>query len=363
MHSSAVRSCCALVVAALAGAAATSAAAVEFKPTASLMADGTWIDGDTTPDEDYVRMRRARVGFDLGTKGQWLFRVEHDLTDRSAPEVSLQLTLAEGDTLWLGQFKQPFLLEDAMSDRQTPFLEPALSGAFVLSRRLGVGFQRVRNDWTWTTAALGQRLDGTQERVGVATRATRVVWRDGDAFLHLGGSAALEATEHGAFSVSSRPESYFASRTLVSTGALPGTDRVGRLGAELLWIDGPTSFQAEVAALRATRETAADFTGTTASAVVGWSPTGHARGYARGAVGSPAAAAEGGVWELFARASWIDLDDGVVRGGDAHNLSLGAVWYPMPRVRVMGNWIVANSDRRGVAYDPTVFALRLQYVY
>lgn len=352
-----------LTVLSLGAAFAAPASAVDFKPTASLMADGTWIDGDTAGDEDSWRMRRARVGFDLGTKGAWLFRVEHDLTDRSAPEVSLQLTLAEGDTLWLGQFKQPFLLEDAMSDRQTPFLEPALSGAFVLGRRLGVGFQRVRTDWTWTTSALGQRLDGTQERVGLATRATRVVWRDGDAFLHIGGSAALEATEYGSFSVSSRPETYFARRTLVSTGALPGTDRVGRLGAELLWIDGPTSFQAEVAALRATRDTGADFTGTAASAVVGWSPTGHARGYARGAVGSPAAAAEGGVWELFARASWIDLDDGLVRGGDAHNLSLGAVWYPMARVRVMGNWIVANSDRRGVAYDPTVFALRLQYVY
>lgn len=352
---------CSLLAVAL--SAATPAAAVEFKPTLSLMADGNWIDGDTGPDEDYVRMRRARAGFDVGTKGRWLFRVEHDLADRSAPEVSLQLTLAEGDTLWLGQFKQPFLLEDAMSDRQTPFLEPALSGAFVLSRRMGIGFQRVRSDWTWTTSAFGQREDGTQERVGVATRATRVVWRDGDAFLHLGGSAALEATEHGAFSVSSRPENYFASRTLVSTGALPGTDRVGRLGAELLWIDGPTSFQAEVAALRATRATAADFTGTAASAVVSWSPTGHARGYARGAVGSPAAAAEGGVWELFARASWIDLDDGAVRGGDASNLSLGAVWYPMPRMRVMGNWIVANSERRGVAYDPSIIAVRLQYVY
>ena len=360
MRSSALALTCGLSVLAM---AAAPVAAVEFKPTASLMADATWIDGDSAPDEDSVRMRRARVGFDVGTKGAWLFRVEHDLTDRSAPEVSLQLTLAEGDSLWLGQFKQPFLLEDAMSDRQTPFLEPALSGAFVLSRRMGVGFQRVRTDWTWTSSAFGQRLDGTQERVGLASRATRVLWRDGDAFLHVGASAALEATEHGAFSVSSRPETYFARRTVVSTGALPGTDRVGRLGAELLWIDGPTSFQAEVASLRAMRDTAPDFTGTSASAVVGWSPTGHARSYARGTVGSPAAAAQGGVWELFARASWIDLDDGPVRGGESRNLSLGAVWYPMPKVRVMGNWIVANSDRRGVAYDPSVFALRLQYAY
>lgn len=363
MRPASLCSAVALTTLVLAVGFAAPAGAVEFKPTLSLMADGTSIDGDTAPDEDYVRLRRARLGFDVGTKGQWLFRVEHDLADRSAPEVSLQLTLAEGDTLWLGQFKQPFLLEDAMSDKQTPFLEPALSGAFVLGRRLGVGFQRVREDWTWTSAVVGQRADGTQERVGVTSRATRILWREGDAFLHVGASAALEATEHGTFSVSARPESYFASRNVASTGALSGTDRVGRLGAELLWIDGPTSLQAEVAALRATRETAPDFTGTAASAVLGWSPTGHARGYSRGAVGSPTAAAEGGVWELFARASWIDLDDGAVRGGKAHNLALGAVWYPMPRVRVMGNWVVVNSDRRGVAYDPSVVAVRLQYVY
>ena len=61
--------------------------------------------------------------------------------------------------------------------------------------------------------------------------------------------------------MSSRPENYFASRTLVSTGALPGTDRVARGAVEFLWIDGPTSLQAEVAALRATRDALPDFTG------------------------------------------------------------------------------------------------------
>ncbi len=361
----AVRPLAPLAAALLLGAAAPAAADVAITPGISVMYDATSVDSDTYDYGDSLeRFRRLRTALTIGEDGVWALKLEHDLADRSAPEASFQFNLGPGDMLRIGQFKQPFLMDDAISDKQTPFLEQSLAGTFSLGRRLGVGLERVRPDWTIAGSLVGQRLDGTQERVGVTSRATRVLWRDGDALVHIGGSLAWEANEFGSFRVNSRPENYFASRSLVDTGTLPDVDTIGRGGVEAVWLDGPFSLQGELVALHATRETGTGtgFDGHGGSLVAGWSPTGHARGYSKGVLGSPDTDGRQAV-ELFARLSWLDLDDGAVQGGRETNASLGVVWYPVDHVRVMANWIRVDSDRRGVADDPSIASLRLQLVF
>lgn len=353
------------ILAAALGLAAPAAAEITVSPNLSVMYDVTDVDSDVHDYGDTIdRFRRLRPGLTIGVDGEWALKFEHDLADRSAPEASLQVNLGEGDMLRIGQFKQPFLMEDAISDKQTPFLEQSLAGTLSLGRRLGVGLERVRPDWTLAGSLIGQRLDGTQERVGVTSRATRVLWRDGEALLHVGGSLAWENNEFGSFRVNSRPENYFASRSLVDTGTLADVDTVGRGGLEAVWLDGPFSVQAELVAVHATRETGTGtgFDGSGGSLVLGWSPTGHRRGYAKGVLGAPATGGRQAV-ELFARLSTLDLNDGAVRGGRETNASLGVAWYPIDHVRVMANWIHVDSDRRGVSDDPSIASLRLQIVF
>jgi phosphate-selective porin OprO/OprP len=354
-----------ILAVALLAAAAPAAAEITITPGVSIMVDTTSIDSDTFDYGDTTtRFRRLRPALSFGVDGQWAVKLEHDLADRSAPEASLQVNLGPGDMLRIGQFKQPFLMEDAISDKQTPFLEQSLAGTLSLGRRLGVGLERVRPDWTLAGSLIGQRLDGTQERVGITSRATRVLWRDGDALLHVGGSLAWENNEFGSFRVNSRPEAYFASRALVDTGTLPDVDTVGRGGLEAVWINGPFSVQGELVAVHATRElgTGTGFDGSGGSLVLGWSPTGHRRGYSKGVLGAPATEGRQAV-ELFARISTLDLNDGAVRGGRETNASLGVVWYPIDHVRVMANWIHVDSDRRGVSDNPSIASLRLQLVF
>lgn len=187
------------VLAAALGLAAPAAAEITVSPNLSVMYDVTSVDSDVHDYGDTIdRFRRFRPGLTVGVDGEWALKFEHDLADRSAPEASLQVNLGPGDMLRIGQFKQPFLMEDAISDKQTPFLEQSLAGTLSLGRRLGVGLERVRPDWTLAGSLIGQRLDGTQERVGVTSRATRVLWRDGDALLHVGGSLAGRTTSSAA---------------------------------------------------------------------------------------------------------------------------------------------------------------------
>ncbi|HEY0502704.1 MAG TPA: porin [Lysobacter sp.] len=350
-----------LAMLALAASAGLSAPAhagnLSFKPTGVIYYDALHADPDVKPFDDVDKVRSARLGFVLKAGDRWQFNVEHEFTDRSTPDVVLQLTPAKGHTLRLGQFKQPFLLEDATSARQTPMMEASLLGAFALGRRIGLGYGYANGDHAVNAAMFGQRLDGKNEGLGAAVRASRVL-HFGDDLLHLGLGAAMEDPDSDAARFSSKPESALATSSLVDTGTLAGVDRIVRTGVEAAWIAGRWSLQGEAAAVRATRD-AADLRGTGGYALASWSPSGHRRSYKAGTVSSPALG-DGMAWELFVRYSTLDLNSAASSGGHQADWNFGATWYLNPYARVMANYVIADSHRRGVDDDPRLLQVRMQ---
>jgi len=71
----------------------------------------------------------------------------------------------------------------------------------------------------------------------------------------------------------------------------------------------------------------------------------------------------GGAWELTARYSHIDLDDGGVRGGTEDNFTLGLNWYANEHLRIMSNYIKVRSERRGDSDDPDILLVRAQITF
>ena len=66
-------------------------------------------------------------------------------------------------------------------------------------------------------------------------------------------------------------------------------------------------------------------------------------------------AREWGVWELAARYSDLDLDDGAIRGGAQQVWTLGLNWYPNTAVRFQANFQNVEVDRvstGGTAFGP-----------
>lgn len=331
-------------------------AAVSFKPTGVIYYDALDAHPDVKPFEDVDKVRSARLGFVL--KGnQWQFNVEHEFTERSTPDVVLQLTPAKGHTVRVGQFKQPFLMEDATSARQTPMMEASLLGAFALGRRIGLGYGYANGDYAVNTAMFGQRLDGKNQGIGAAARASRAL-HFGDDLLHLGVGAAFDAPGNESARFSSKPESALATSSLVDTGTLAGVDRVARAGIEALWISGAWSLQGEAAAVRGTRDNA-DLRGSGGYALASWSPTGHPRSYKAGTASSPVLG-DGMAWELFVRYSTLDLNSAASNGGHQADWNLGTTWYLNPYARVMANYVIADSRRRGIDDDPRLLQVRLQ---
>jgi len=334
------------------------AGAVSFKPTGVVYYDGVDAHPDVKPFEDVDKVRSARLGFTLKAGDHWQLNVEHEFTDRSTPDAFVQFTPAKGHTLRLGQFKQPFLLEDATSARQTPLMEASLTGAFAIGRRLGLGYAWSDAGHAVNAAVYGQRLDGKNEGLGAAVRASRALHL-GDDLLHLGAGASVDSPDSESARFSSKPEAALATSSLVDTGTVDEVARTTRAGLEALWIAGPWSLQAEAAAVRSHREGAADLRGTGGYALASWSPTGHRRNYKAGTVTSPTLG-DAMAWELVVRYSVLDLNSAASQGGVQADWNLGATWYLNTYARVMANYVIADSRRRGVDDDPRLLLMRLQ---
>lgn len=339
------------------------ASKLDLKPSLSANYDALWVDEDQRSIPDERDWRRARVGLNLRHGERWLLRGEDDLADRTAPELSLQVFLGGGRHLRFGQFKHPFLLDDVINERQTPLMEQSLATAYAISRRLGVAYGQANEHHSFDVSLFDKRLDGRFDGTGMAARYSRVVQRSGEGLLHLGGSFAVDEPRTETARFSTRPESGIASVSLVDTGTFTNVRQNQRAAAELLWLQGPWSVQAEHAIGRSQRSGLADFDSDASYALVSFSPTGHARGYRNGVVGAPRFGDGERPVELFLRYSRIHLDDAPVLGGRQQDWTAGVTWYLHPNVRVLGNYTVADSQRRGLEDAPELLQLRLQLSY
>ena len=352
------------LVLALAGVAGTATAdqAFDFAPVVNLQYEWAAFDNDQRAFEDTNDFRRGRLGFKLkGSNKLWQFVAEHDFADKTPADAYLELMPADGHAIRVGQFKQPFLLEDAVSDKATPLLEQSLVGVFAISRRIGVEYARFGERGTLNAAVFGKRLDGASESLGASLRGTWALPVGADSNAHVGMSLATESPDNARASFSVAPGTSLTALRLASTGAIAGVDHLDRAAIEGLWMRGAWSLQAEVTAV-ATRGDGPDFHGDAQSMLVTWSPSGDARSYKRGVIGAPSTA-DGIAWELALRWSAIDLDDGVVEGGRVQHIGFGATCYFNKHVRVIANVLRLDSTRRGIADDPLVAGLRLQLTY
>jgi hypothetical protein len=94
-----------------------------LNPTLSANYDWLRVQEDARPFPDERDFRRARIGITLKGGERWQLRGEHDVEERTAPELSFQWFLGGGRHLRFGQFKHPFLLDDVINERQTPLME------------------------------------------------------------------------------------------------------------------------------------------------------------------------------------------------------------------------------------------------
>jgi len=236
------------------------------------------------------------------------------------------------------------------------------------------------------TSASNSTANSNNEGKGFGIRGTWAPIMEKDKVLHLGANYGYrKASELAASSANTKAPRFSYTTTNLSglrivDANITDLDNVKTGIFELSGMYGPLSFQSEFAKSDVSRVSNVDADFTAWYAQVGYTLTGESRTY-KGSDGefkrlSPKKNFDlkngtWGAWEVAGRYDSIDLEDGIVRGGEAKRLSVSLNWYLNEDVRVLAGYTKAFDLDGGAlkkadgsyADDIDVYSLRAQWAF
>lgn len=322
--------------------------------------NGDALDGSEADSE----LRRAEIVLKGKGPGMFNWVVGYDAKADKFLDTNVQYRFSGATTLTVGQYKQPNSLEELSSTKNNDFISKAMvTNTFGVARRLGAALSTGGDNWTLTGSVFGRELTrNLAHGSGYGARFTWMPIKEDGRMVHLGLSAVDYDTDADTVRIRTRPQADLAAQRLVDTGNLVASDRQQTLGLEGLWVEGPVKLQAEYMRSSIDRYHAAgDFTGDSWYVSGLWNVTGETWGYKNGVVttGGPNEPASG-MWQLGLRYDTIDLDDGSVLGGQMDSWTAGVNWYWRSNYKFALNYVMVNSDRRGISDDPSILEARVQ---
>lgn len=359
-----------------------------LKPGLVLLGDYTAVSQDAASiaqvgeqaDRGQLRASRLMVRGTIGTgyMVRYLVAAEYkgfDATsdrDWEVSDVTLTFPLGGPDTtLAVGKTKQPFAYEMVGDAANLAFQERVLNPFFV-SRSVGARLMHVTADRMSTFSAgvfndswAGSSSRGPNDGTDVAARVTHALWLsdEGRRVMHLGASVRSAGADGGRMRYRGRPESNVLDY-YVDTGSF-AAERGLHLGLEALWQEGPFALIGEYVRAKVDAPAVGDPTFSGGYLGASWFVTGGNRpydptvGYAR----RVAASRGDGELELVARVSFVDLDDGAVRGGRFRKSYLGANWWATNRWKFGAGWGRTWLDENGTRGVTDALLMRAQWVY
>jgi phosphate-selective porin OprO/OprP len=325
--------------------------------------NGDILDGSDADSE----LRRAEIVLKGKGPGMFNWVVGYDAKADKFLDTNLQYRFSGVTTLTVGQYKQPNSLEELSSTKNNDFISKAMvTNTFGVARRTGVQLATGGDTWTLTGSAFGRELTrNLAHGSGYGARFTWAPINESGNFLHLGLSAMDYDTDGDVLRIRTRPQADLAANRLVDTGTINRTDRQQTLGVEGLWVNGPVKVQSEYMQSSVDRYAGqADFDANSWYVSGVWNVTGETWTYSKGMVSTvlpnnPAS----GMWQVGLRYDSIDLDDGLILGGEQDSWTAGVNWYWRSNYKFSANYTVLSSDRRGISDDPNILSLRAQFYW
>lgn len=362
--------------------------------TGLFQADAIWFAQDvasklTVGDiQDVVDFRRARLAGIGKVADNVSYIVEMDFAFPGRPnfmDVWLDVDQLSGlGHVRVGHWRQPFGMDGLTGVRVLPFLERALPFAFFPFRQTGMGAYNTAFDeqltWAFSGYKFGADFFGgnfADRGYGLATRVTMLPCYDEQAnrLVHVGGAYSHNRPANSRILFANTPEVGAAAGgpqgfdlavpLFVNTGFLPAAS-TNLFGAELAAASGSFYAQSELVYAVVDREDAANNTFPGFYVFAAYLLTGEHRPYNRktgvfGRVEPHEDFGKGGcgAWEVAARWSYIDLNDGDVNGRRLADTTIGLNWYLNPYTKFQLNYIHAMlNDATFGDSDTHIFAAR-----
>jgi phosphate-selective porin OprO/OprP len=343
--------------------------------------------------------RRARFGM-FGEHGPTEYRIEMDFALANRPSfLDVWAGVKDLPTVGrvrVGHFFEPFSLERVTPNRFLTFMERSLPDqAFVPARNMGIAANNTFADDNGTIAYGYFRNDsdafgddqGDDFQDALTARVTLLPYFDdacgGRRYAHLGLGYSLRGASEDRVRFRSQPEARIGATSpnipfFADTGSLPA-DQTQLVGFEAALVEGPASVQAEYV-LVPTELDAGDETFHAYYVTASYFLTGEHRPYrkdigvfdrvqplrpfVRYAGDTKRVCLGPGAWEVAARVSRLDLNEGAVAGGEMDNFTLGLNWYLTPYLRWTGNWVHSLVDRAPVGEsEANLFGMRVGYEF
>lgn len=349
-----------------------TALAAENGPTivfnGRIQADYTNYGNDQYPYADGSEVRRLRGEFNGNLNPAWDYRIQYDFApdEPEAKDIYVRYNGIENTRFTIGNFKVFAGLEELTSSNNMTFIERGLPNALVTQRRMGVGFQRWSARYSFAAAIYGNESNNLDRGKGVSARfAYRPDLGQGQ-LLHLGVNASMEDNfDDDRLRLRTRPEAHQDSHRIIDTGNLAGVDQANKLGLEGVYVSGPFSLQGEYISKTLERKSASDATFDGYYAQVSYFLTDDTRAYSNSDAifGTIVPSQESGAWEVAARISNLNLDDGAVRGGEADAVTLGVNYYMTRDLRFSANYVLTEGETPAGSDEPNALVVRVRFTW
>jgi len=345
-------------------------------------------------------IRRAVLGVSGTILDDFLYAFSYDFHDTGSAGVRSAVVVYRGlDPVWLivGQQNNAIGLEASTHAEQRSFIEASLQSAFAFgpgTPSLGIAALNRSQHHYLRFGIIGEQL-GTQgdsdEGWGIHGRAAWAPIAERTEAIHLGVSGywRYPTTTRGAGNIGNSTLVDFGSaaeikvdeRRILDTGNISDIDHYYYGGLEAAAVYGPFSVQAEYgrAGIARSNDRLTDLNFDGYYVFGSYFLTGESRNYFprfgafwRVNPKEPLSLSKNqwGAWELAARFSHLNLNDGVgnlatggIRGGKGSSYTIGINWYMNAFVRMMLNYVHTETDKlspTGLQEGTTVNAVGLR---
>ena len=332
-----------------------------------IQVDGAKYFENKNPMSDGTIMRKVTFAMKTVLWKNWQAEVDVDYGENvlDLRDAFIQFNIPnENLSLKVGNFKEPFGLDELISSRLLTFMErSSVSNAIVLGRRVGFS-ANYWQDYGQVTVGLfghevGTRIDKGTADEGYSTnvRLTVAPINNHGENLHIGIAGSYKTPDAAmdvplnSLEVKSRTETYVFDPKLLHTGSITDINYWTRFSGELMGIYGPFYMQAEYLGMSITRwygKPQINLGG--GYGLLSWMVTGETRAYyvdegESGPIDQPIHS--WGALEVAARYSINDLNDSKanITGGKSSILTLGVNYYPVETIKMMLNYAIVKLDK------------------
>ena len=330
-----------------------------------LQVDRTQYNDDVTRLIDDGEVRRAELIL-KGKKGNFEWVIGYDPSTRNDKflDVNGRYKFNSKFSVRVGQYKQPNSMEELSSTKNNDFIVKAMATqAFALSRRQGASVTWQDSKWMLSGGWFGREITaggGTGAGYGGRFAYTPVL-EDGN-IVHLGVSAISYDANRDQDRIRARPGMDMSTTPrLIDSGTFRDADKRTTYGFEAGWVRGPFKLQAEIFDSTVNRLAHANYKADSWYVSGLWNISGETWGYKAGVFTTNHPVHKSGMWQLGARYERLDLNDGLIRGGEEKNFTVGVNYYALKNFKFSLNYVRADATKgSGISDKPNAIEGRFQ---